>query len=337
MSRHHQGWIADVLAPLEEFIDGAIEPRVVFTDLTEIAEGESGLVYAARVVNPTMLDKSHRRTGKGNKIDASMVAIKCVPLAPSGSQKLNDLRRELMLMYQTRHTNILSMDGLYVDVVEDSLWIRMELMERSLADILALAEEGLIIQEEVIARFASDILQALTYMEGVGIAHRDVRSDNLLVNSNGILKIADFSNAVLVDPSVPLRTESVGVIYWQAPEMRSGSYDARKVDVWSAGATAWEMAESEPPFVDYDDPAQIPDSWPELSQPEIYSRSFHDFLHLCSQSPDSRPSAAVAAKTPFIRSACARIAIVNLLAECKNIEEKIHRRQSVESQGTVTV
>jgi len=49
------------------------------------------------------------------------------------------------------------MDGLYVDLAEDSLWIKMELMERSLADIVALVEEGISIQEKLIARFASDV------------------------------------------------------------------------------------------------------------------------------------------------------------------------------------
>lgn len=73
--------------------------------------------------------------------------------------------------------------------------------------------------------------------------------------------------------------------------MRDGVYDARKVDVWSLGATVWEMAETEPPFIGIDDPQQIPDTWPDLSQPEIYSRSFHDFLSLCSKPSSSRPSA----------------------------------------------
>ena len=49
------------------------------------------------------------------------------------------------------------MDALYVDLIEDSLWIEMELMERSLADVLALVEEGLVLEEKVIARFTGDV------------------------------------------------------------------------------------------------------------------------------------------------------------------------------------
>jgi hypothetical protein len=49
------------------------------------------------------------------------------------------------------------MDELFVDLVDDALWIVMELMERSLADVVALVEEGLMLQERMIARFARDV------------------------------------------------------------------------------------------------------------------------------------------------------------------------------------
>lgn len=63
-------------------------------------------------------------------------------------------------------------------------------------------------------------MQALYYLQSRGIAHRDVRSDNLLVNRDGIVKLADFSNAVQVTKHNPTCNNAVGVIYWQAPEMR---------------------------------------------------------------------------------------------------------------------
>ena len=71
----------------------------------------------------------------------------------------------------------------------------------------------------------------------------------------------------------------------------SGYYDVRKIDVWSVGATVWEMAESEPPFIDIEDPRQLPGKWPELSQAENFSQSLHEFLSLASSPPSSRPSA----------------------------------------------
>jgi len=185
------------------------------------------------------------------------------------------------------------------------------------------------VQERMIARFASDVLLALEYLQKRHISHRDVRSDNLLLNKDGVLKIADFSNAVQVAPETPECTGAAGVIYWQAPEMRtSGPYNALKVDVWSVGATVWETAQAEPPFANIQDPRLMGDRWPSLHRPEIYSRSFHEFLRLCSEPSSSRPDPSELLNTPFIRNACGRPVNVQLLSQCRAIEEVMLERDN---------
>lgn len=142
-SHPYPGWVTTVVEPLKEFIDETADPNKLFIDLQEIAEGESGSVFSAKVVSTTT--------------KSSFVAIKQVALLPSGSQKLVDLERELHLMKTLRHPQILSMDALYLDAVEDALWIKMELMDRSLADILTLVEEGVAVLEVHISQFAADV------------------------------------------------------------------------------------------------------------------------------------------------------------------------------------
>jgi hypothetical protein len=162
VTARYRGWLSEVVEPLGEFIDEAIDPREYYIDLQEIAEGGSGSVFAAQIANyvdltklqldPALIQRDRETLGSGRPV---IIAIKNVPILPSGSPKLLGLEKELKLMKGLSHEHILSMDALYVDLVEDSLWIRMELMERSLADVLV--NSGLVLLDRMIARFASDV------------------------------------------------------------------------------------------------------------------------------------------------------------------------------------
>ncbi|KAF9784794.1 kinase-like protein [Thelephora terrestris] len=336
--QRYPGWVSGVLSKvgLETFVDEKVDPRDYFQGLTEVAEGESGFVYQAKLVRTVPGSKLTKRGPQ----PGGLVAIKAVPIPPSGSSKLEDLKREVEAMkkvYRAGMGHVLIMEALYVDLQEDSLWIRMELMERSLADVVALVEEGHMerLDEKVVARFASDMVQALSYLHSLGIAHRDIRSDNLLLNRDGVLKIADFSNAVTITPESPTCTGLVGVIYWQAPEVRAGVYNPIKADVWSLGATIWEMAESTPPFQNATSAADLRDRWPPLTRAGEFARSLHDFLTLCSNPVTSRPESSALLQTPFVRGAARRSAIIQILKRCRTIENLLSgSRPSVDSQGT---
>ncbi|TRM63300.1 kinase-like domain-containing protein [Schizophyllum amplum] len=332
-SPRYSGWLAEAVSPLSDFIDEAVDPRATYVDLQEIAEGESGSVFAAVLVekyaDQLRLPLTVRARDKEDRVAGrrTLVAIKQVAVSPEGSQKMKDLRHELHLLRGLAHENILSMDALYVDAVDDYLWIRMDLMERSLADVIELVNDGLMLQERMVARFATDILLGLDYIHKQGIAHRDVRSDNLLINNAGLVRLTDFSNAVKVTPEAPTSSEVVGVIYWQAPEMRIGPYNPLKADIWSLGATTWEAAQAEPPFVESQ---QIGDRWPSVRQPELFSPAFHEFLRLCSEPAAARPDTATLLKSSFTGNACGRAVIVQLLSQCMSIERRVQEESGGE-------
>ncbi|KAG6902639.1 hypothetical protein C0995_013764 [Termitomyces sp. Mi166 len=335
--QRYRGWLSSVVEPLSPYIDDAVDPRSFYLDLQEIAEGDSGSVYAARLVpSPDIerlrLPEDVRRSDWDDLRNGrtTVVAIKSVAIVPSGSSsKIGDLERELGVMRTLReggyHENVLGIQAVYVDLVEDALWIRMELMERSLADVVNLVPSGLVLGDRTVARFASDVLRALEFLQRHRIAHRDVRSDNLLVNSQGVLKLSerltsDFSNAIQLPPESSTSSDLVGVPYWQAPEIRSPPYDALKVDVWSLGATVWEMAEAEPPFAETQ---QFADRWPPLSKPQLFPPAYHEFLRLCSEPPATRPSPTELTKHPFINNACGRQVIIQLISHCMTIEQAL--------------
>lgn len=103
--------------------------------------------------------------------------------------------------------------------------------------------------EAHIAFVCKQMLMGLAYLHRQHRLHRDIKSDNILVGFNGAVKLADFGFAVGLTEEQDKRRSVVGTPYWMAPELIRGlEYDA-KVDVWSLGITAIEMAEGEPPHL----------------------------------------------------------------------------------------
>jgi hypothetical protein len=155
--QRYRGWVYEVLAPLGASIDESVDPHQRYTDLQEIGEGESGSVFSARVSSEAAVSSKRRREDKSPSALAAIVAVKIIPIDPSGSPKIEQLKKELDLMQDVRNLHVLTMDMLFIDAADDALWIRMELMERSLADVIALADEGVEVSEVVMARFAADV------------------------------------------------------------------------------------------------------------------------------------------------------------------------------------
>ncbi|KAJ7271004.1 hypothetical protein C8J57DRAFT_1716199 [Mycena rebaudengoi] len=226
-------------------VDEPIDPPIVYVGLREIAEASPGRGGAR--ARPRGRGGGRARAGHDHERGVILDYTDEEADEEGGvGKKLVDVRREL----------------------KDALWIRMELMERSLADMVGLVEEGLRLQEpRIIARFAGDMLQAL------------------------------------VQPESPRCADPVGVPDWQASEVRSGSYDAPKVDVWSVGATVLGASRGARAVLRHG--------------AALYPPAFHEFSRLCFEPTEARVALL---KTCFVQRACGRLVIVQLLSRCTVIE-----------------
>jgi p21-activated kinase 1 len=136
--------------------------------------------------------------------------------------------------------------------------------------------------EPCIAYVCKQILMGLAFLHRQHRLHRDIKSDNVLVDFNGAVKIADFGFAAGLTEEQDKRKSVVGTPYWMAPELIRGlEYDA-KVDVWSLGITAIEMAEGEPPHL-HEPPLRAlllitTQGTPAMREPERWSTRFRHFL-----------------------------------------------------------
>jgi hypothetical protein len=274
------------------------DPTKVFGKLTKLDEGSSGTVY------------------KGiNLKNNQKVAIKIIQI--KADTKLDTLENEIAMMESCKHENIIEYVGAYSH--NQDLWIVMEFMSGGkLTDLLLNTH----FSEPEIAAVCKYCLLALKYLHDNQRIHRDIKSDNVLLGADGAVKLADFGFCAELSSTAEKRRSVVGTPYWMAPEVIRGvDYDT-KVDIWSLGIMALEMADGEPPLLDLPPlralfiiATQPP---PTLREPEKWSSTFKDFLAAAlAKSPQKRASADELLEHPFIQKACDTKFIVELLKKYK--------------------
>ncbi|KAK6915885.1 Protein kinase domain [Dillenia turbinata] len=114
---------------------------------------------------------------------------------------------------------------------------------------------GGILDEQVIRLYTKNILYGLDYLHKKGIVHRDIKCKNVLLDSLGNAKLADFGSAITLNGENPYTglvgfdKESIcGTPLWMAPEvLRNEGIDFAS-DIWSLGCTVVEMARGRPPW-----------------------------------------------------------------------------------------
>jgi len=105
------------------------------------------------------------------------------------------------------------------------------------------------IPERISAFIMKEILLGLKSLHDHKQIHRDLKSDNILVDKTGQIKVADFGFAIQLTKEQKNRKSVVGTPAWMAPELIKKELYNELVDVWSVGVIAVELAEGEPPYL----------------------------------------------------------------------------------------
>ena len=101
--------------------------------------------------------------------------------------------------------------------------------------------------EEAVRFWVAELGCALRYIHKQGIVHRDVKPDNVLLDSEGHVHLADFNVASDFTPNRPLTSKS-GTLAYLAPEVYMGRGYFSEVDWWSLGVTFYECIYNKRPF-----------------------------------------------------------------------------------------
>lgn len=190
-----------------------------FEKLGELGQGNGGVVMKVR----------HKSTGL-------IMARKLIHLEVKPAIK-KQIIRELKVLHECNFTHIVGFYGAFYSDGEIS--ICMECMDGGSLDLI-LKKAGRI-PESILGTITSAVLKGLSYLRDKhAIMHRDVKPSNILVNSNGEIKICDFGvSGQLIDS---MANSFVGTRSYMSPERLQGTHYSVQSDIWSLGLSLVEMA-----------------------------------------------------------------------------------------------
>jgi serine/threonine protein kinase len=120
----------------------------------------------------------------------------------------------------------------------------------SLQDLIVQwAESGRGLPVEIIVRIATEIASGLAHIHRRGILYRDLQPRNVLFDEWGTVHLVDFDTAVSFDDRDMSDLSDRPVIEYMAPELTDGERADERADLYSLGATIYEMCQGRPPFV----------------------------------------------------------------------------------------
>jgi hypothetical protein len=197
----------------------------------EIGRGGTGVVWLGR-----------------DEVLGRRVALKRIGLLPgSDGTDLARAEREARLSAQLNHPHVVTVFDVVVDTDADAHWLVMEYVEGTTLDQIV-RRQGRLSPDEAapLLRQAADALAAA---HAAGIAHRDVKPSNILVDRSGQVKLTDFGIArIATDPTLTRTGMVTGSPAYIAPEIATGGRGDAAADVWSLGATLFHLLAGRPPY-----------------------------------------------------------------------------------------
>ncbi|KAJ2554574.1 negative regulator of the PHO system [Coemansia sp. RSA 1878] len=183
---------------------------------------------------------------KGRSPKGEIVALKEIHLDPEEGAPSTAIR-EISLMKELDHENVLKL----LDVVhtETKLMLVFEYMDKDLKRYMDSVGNRGALPPQTIKVLMYQMLKGIKYCHDMRVLHRDLKPQNLLINSRNQLKLGDFGLARAVGIPVNTFSNEVVTLWYRAPDVLLGSRNySNTIDIWSAGCIMAEMATGRPLF-----------------------------------------------------------------------------------------
>jgi serine/threonine protein kinase len=179
------------------------------------------------------------------------VALKFLPeMVAFDEQAVSDLKRETKKSQELRHHHIVQVYDFVSD--KQNACISMEYVDGSTLSAIKARKPQHCFEVDEIRDWVEQLCEALAYAHRKArIVHRDLKPANLMVNSKGELKVTDFGIARSLTDSASMLTLACGTsgtLVYMSPQQLDGEKASHLDDIYSAGATLYELLTSKPPF-----------------------------------------------------------------------------------------
>jgi len=208
--------------------DRRFETQYNFEDVAPVGEGTYGAVFRAFC-----------------NVTKNVVAIKRVKMDHDDEGMPSTAIREVAVLKTADHPNVVKL--LDVHCSPQRLHLVFEFVDVNLKQYMKRFDMHL--EQAAVRRLQRQLMQGIDYCHARRIFHRDLKPQNILVDGEDTLKIADFGMARAFNLPLPKYTHEVVTTWYRAPEILFGCQEySLGVDVWSAGCILAELATGAPLF-----------------------------------------------------------------------------------------
>jgi len=175
------------------------------------------------------------------------VAVKQFKRTSQSKAALENFNKELeVLSKTTTHPHLIRIFG--VMITQNTFSIIMELMKTDLFNYLHPREGKRLLTNSAKFEIARGITLGMASLHRQRIIHRDLKSQNILLDSHCQVKIADFGISKYCPATLQTKTNTIGTVYYAAPELLSNDDYKSSVDVYSFGVIFWEICTQKAPY-----------------------------------------------------------------------------------------
>ena len=226
------------------------------------------------------------------------------PSNPSQLQFISSLKKEIEILKTLQSPHIVKYKG--SELIEGSFCMYTEFLSGgSLSKLIYNLGR---LPEITVKTYTRQVLEGINYLHSNNVIHRDLKGQNILLDSDGKLKLCDFGASKLYANEVNesgFVQSTKGSFPWMAPEVMKQAGYGRKADIWSLGCVVIEMLSGRPPWAGVENQVMLMmkvlvySESPEI--PKDISDTAKDFITKCLiREVTKRPSASELLKHPFV-------------------------------------